>query len=185
MKPAIFFDRDGVLNVAPPPGGYVLSPEDLRLEAGAADAVRLARQAGYATMVATNQRCVGVGLITVDTLQAIHQRLQELLCEQGAAPGIDAIYYSADDRNSGSTTRKPAPGMLLQAAADHQLDLSASWMIGDSLKDVGAALAAGVRPILVENPATAAERGDIPYEVRSRTVIVPSIEQAIQHVLGY
>jgi len=182
-RKAVFLDRDGVLNVAPPVGGYVLRPEDLKLELGVGRAVKRLKQAGYFLSVATNQRCAGVGLITVEQLDAIHARLQELIRAASGGLALDAIYYSSDDRGVGSNTRKPAPGMLLNSARDHGLDLAASWMIGDSHKDVGAALAAGVRPILIENPDTASERERLSPDVEEKLIRVRDIAEATNVIL--
>jgi histidinol phosphatase-like enzyme len=124
-----------------------------------------------------------VGLITAEQLDAIHERMQQLI-EKGAGQRLDAIYYSPDDRNSNSMTRKPAPGMLLQAAEDHGLDLERSWMIGDSVKDIGAALSAGVRPILIENPASSETRGFLSPDVQEKTVIVATISEAVSIILS-
>lgn len=181
LRPAVFFDRDGTLNEPPPPGGYVLRVEDLRLVPDAANATRRLKEDGWFLALATNQRCVALGLLSLDRLAEIHERMQSLLRMSGGEP-LDAIYQCVEDR--GSPRRKPSPEMLLQAASEHGLDLARSWMVGDSMKDVGAALAAGVRPILVEHPGTGEERGECHPDVESRLVRVRSLAQAATHILA-
>ena len=94
-----------------------------------------------------NQRCVAKGLITIPELEALHDRLRGVLADAGAQ--IDAVYYCPHEKVPVCRCRKPAPGMLLDAARDHEIDLSASWMIGDSQADMTAGRAAGCRTALV------------------------------------
>ena len=145
MRPAVFFDRDGVINESPGEG-YVLTPEALRLRPGAAEAVAEARAAGRLTVLVTNQRCVEIGLLAEDRLQAIHDKMQsDLRATAGAT--LDSIYAcTADD--DGHPERKPNPGMALRAAAELGIDLAASWMIGDQDKDIEFARAAGLAGVI-------------------------------------
>ncbi|MCH7719450.1 MAG: HAD family hydrolase [Planctomycetes bacterium] len=150
---AVFLDRDNTLIADP---GFIRRPEQVQLLPGAAQAVRRFRAAGYRVVVVTNQSGVARGLLTEDQLQAVHDRLRTLLRAQGAE--LDAIYYCphldgpeakvASYRRK-SPLRKPEPGMLLAAAADHQFDLARSWMIGDSERDMEAGRRAGCRSVLL------------------------------------
>jgi len=155
MHPAIFLDRDETLIEDM---GYSADPQRVRLKAGSAEAVRRLRAAGYRVVVVTNQSGVARGHFTEEQLARAHERLQGMLQSEGAR--LDAIYYCpylnsaeviATVYRRDSELRKPRPGMLLQAAADLQLDLQASWMIGDAQRDVEAGRAAGCRTILVGN----------------------------------
>ena len=140
-KPCVFFDRDGIVNVAPSPEEYyVLSVDRFFLIPAFIDALRIVRARGYAAVIVTNQKSVYRGLITMEGLDEIHQHLREALEKAGLS--LDDIYVSphGDDDHP---ERKPNPGMLLRAANEHQLDLSRSWMIGDSERDVIAGRRAG------------------------------------------
>jgi D-glycero-D-manno-heptose 1,7-bisphosphate phosphatase len=98
-------------------------------------------------IVVSNQRCVAKGLVTTGEVEALHQRICRELADQGAV--IDAVYFCPHETTPRCDCRKPAPGMLLTAAKDHQIDLHASWMIGDSAADVAAGKSAGCRTVLV------------------------------------
>jgi D-glycero-D-manno-heptose 1,7-bisphosphate phosphatase len=180
-RPAVFLDRDGTLNEPPEPGGYVLRPEDLRLVAEAGEATRRLKDAGFFLCLATNQRCVAIDLISLATLDAIHQRMQNLLREQGGAP-VDAIFACVENRDS--PRRKPHPTMLLEAAEAHHLDLARSWMVGDSIKDAQAGLAAGARSILVEHPGSPELREGLTPELRDKIFVVPDLKAAADVILA-
>lgn len=142
---AVFLDRDGVVTVEG--GAYVTRPDDLRLLSGAAEAVARLTAAGWPVFLFTNQAGVGRGCLTLETLEAIHARL---CAEIGAAGGhLTSIYACIHAPEAGCDCRKPKPGLLLQAAAEHSLDLSACYVVGDSPRDIAAAHAAGCRALLV------------------------------------
>jgi len=161
--PAVFLDRDGVINTL---HTYHSGPEAMELLPGAAPAIRLLRKAGYRIVVITNQTCVGIGWVTVGNLAEVHDRMALLLAREGAY--VDAIHASYDAGEAGiaeqfrrDDTRKPHPAMLLRAASELSLDLSRSYMVGDRLSDVEAGLAAGATPILVRSGlGSAAESPD-------------------------
>jgi D-glycero-D-manno-heptose 1,7-bisphosphate phosphatase len=152
-RPAVFFDRDGVLIAD---SGYPHRPEHLVFLPGAAAAVRRVNAAGLAAVLVTNQSGVARGLFTEDQMHAFHDLLAEALAAEGAR--LDAIYhcpylpdaaveaYSHPDHPD----RKPNPGMLLRAIADLDLDPARSVMIGDKPSDVEAARRAGVKGVLFE-----------------------------------
>ena len=152
-RPAVFVDRDNTLIEDP---GYISRPDQVRLLAGTAESVARLRAAGYPVVVVSNQSGVARGYFTEDDLTAVHRRMQQLLGEQNA--GVDAIYYcpfldgeeaTVERYRRDSHLRKPKPGLLLMAADEINLDLSKSWMVGDSVKDVQAGRAAGCRTILI------------------------------------
>ena len=145
LRPCIFFDRDGIVNRSPGPG-YVERVEDFHLLPDFVRALRLVLQRGYESVIITNQRGVGKGQMSQATLDAIHQHLRELLRAEGLS--LRDIYFCTEvDRDH--PRLKPQPGMLLEAARDHRLDLARSWMIGDNEKDVVAGQRAGCRTLLV------------------------------------
>jgi D-glycero-D-manno-heptose 1,7-bisphosphate phosphatase len=151
--PAAFLDRDGVLIEDT---GYPHRPEDLKLIPGAAAAVRRMNQAGYRTVIVTNQSGVARGLFSEAQMDAFNALLVERLAEDGAV--IDAVYSApfhpeaveARYRHPDHPDRKPNPGMLLRAIAEHDLDPAQSFIIGDQNRDLRAGERAGVRGHLFE-----------------------------------
>lgn len=144
-RPCVFFDRDGVVNQSPGPG-YVERVTDFHLLPAFLDALRVSRERGYEAVIVTNQRGVGLGLMTQDTLDEIHASLRDAL-DRAGLDLLDIYCCTADD--NAHPHRKPNPGMLLAAAEEHGLDLSRSWMVGDNEKDVLAGRAAGCRTVLI------------------------------------
>ena len=141
-RPAVFVDRDGTLMEEV---HYCNDPAKVRIIPGAGDAIRELRSAGYVIVLVTNQSGIGRGIITWDQYESVHLRLLELLGENT----IDRAYMCADASSQPSTRRKPAPGMLLEAAADLSLDLGNSWIIGDKALDIECGINAGVPGVLV------------------------------------
>ena len=149
---AVFLDRDGTLNVKAPEGDYVKGPDELELLPGAAAAVAELNSARIPVLLVTNQRGIALGRMTASDVDRVHERLALRLGEAGGR--LDGIYICPHDSGT-CDCRKPLPGLFLQAAADHpEIDLSRAVMVGDSLSDVQAAAAAGVRGYLV-GPAAA------------------------------
>lgn len=164
----MFLDRDGVLNdlVPDPISGTPESPlqvDDVRLVAGAAGAARRLAQAGFVLACVSNQPAAAKGRVSIERLFAIHQRVCDLLAAegvpleasrlclhhpQGVLPGLAGV----------CGCRKPAPGMLLDAAAALGIDLRASWMVGDTDADVLAGQAAGCRTLLIEHASSIHKR---------------------------
>lgn len=140
MTPCVFFDRDGIINVPSEYGPYLLDRNEFTLCPGIAEAMQVAQASGYALCVVTNQKCVGKGLLSEAALEGIHHRMQELLNENGVSL-LDVAWCG--DVEDLAPRRKPQPGMLLELAAQHDLDLSQSWMIGDQVRDIEAGAAAG------------------------------------------
>ncbi len=141
MRPAVFLDRDGVLNVYLPED-YVKTPEELVLLPHVAEAVRRFNEAGYPVFVISNQQGVSKGVMTDADLTAIDAALHARLAAEHAF--IQRSYYCTARASENHPDRKPNPGMILRAAADHHLDLSNSVFIGDTETDAQAARAAGV-----------------------------------------
>jgi D-glycero-D-manno-heptose 1,7-bisphosphate phosphatase len=153
LNTAVFFDRDGTLVHDP---GYLNHPDQVQVVDGAAEALKEFQVLGYKTIVASNQSGVARGIVTVEMLERIHDRLRELLAAKGAA--LDAIYYCpyhpegvVPEYTKESDWQKPKPGMLLAAAQEMDLDLTRSWMIGDSDRDVEAGRSAGCKTILISS----------------------------------
>jgi D-glycero-D-manno-heptose 1,7-bisphosphate phosphatase len=153
QKPALFLDRDGVLNED---RGYVHRWEDFRWIPGAREAVAAFNRAGWLVIVVTNQSGVGRGYYTEAEMHALHQEMQKDLAEAGGR--IDAFYHAPQHPEAAADTyrhpdpplRKPNPGMILQALADWPIDREGSLLVGDKPSDLEAALRAGVRGVLFE-----------------------------------
>jgi len=136
MNKAVFLDRDGVINQKPKEGEYITSWDDFHILPGVADGIALLNRAGYMVVVVTNQRCVAKGLLSVTDLEKIHEQMSQALSRTGAR--LNGIYYCPHDYEPSCNCRKPAPGMLLDAARVHGVDLRSSWMVGDSEIDMQA-----------------------------------------------
>lgn len=137
MTKAVFLDRDGVINRKPSEGDYVTRLEDFHVLPGVVESIAQLNHAGFCVIVVTNQRCIAKGLMTVADLEKMHRQMSESLARAGAI--INGIYYCPHEMEPTCSCRKPAPGMLLDAARSRGIELSASWMIGDSDIDVEAA----------------------------------------------
>jgi D-glycero-D-manno-heptose 1,7-bisphosphate phosphatase len=173
MKKAAFLDRDGVINRKAPEGQYVTRWEDMEFLPGTREAIRLLNDAGFMVVVVSNQRCVAKGLITPEELDSMHARM----CHEFHAAGatIDAIYYCPHDNQPPCGCRKPQPGMLLEAARAHNVQLSASWMVGDSWRDVQAGQNAGCKTARVMADEKSGNDG--------ADVVVTSLLDAIHKIL--
>lgn len=143
----VILDRDGVLNVERADGGYIRDWSHWRWIPGALEGLRMLDAAGIHMSVATNQACVGRGLVTHGDLDAIHARMTEEAAREGVR--ISRIFVCPHLPKDGCTCRKPAPELLLRAIATSQLPREATVAIGDDLRDLQAAWTAGVRAALV------------------------------------
>ena len=143
-RPAIFLDRDGTLNELV---GFVNHADAFRLYPWAAEAVRLVNRSGYLAVLVTNQSGVARGFTTEELVGVIHARLAGVLEEAGAH--LDGVYYCPHGHPGTCTCRKPQPGMLLRAEKELGVDLSRSYVIGDSYADMELAWNAGARGALV------------------------------------
>ena len=143
MNRAAFLDRDGVINRAAPEGEYIIRWEEMRFLPGVEEAIHLLNKSGFLVIVVTNQRCVARGLITTESLKSLHQKMCNELASAGAI--VDRVYFCPHDLDPPCNCRKPAPGMLFEAARDQKIILSESWMIGDSASDIAAGINAGCK----------------------------------------
>ena len=138
----MILDRDGTLTESPPAGEYLTDPDAVVLRPGMASAVARWNSVGTRVVVATNQRCVHLGIATLDEVNAVHERIAALLAQQGAH--IDAWYICPHGEGM-CDCRKPAPGLVVQALIDAGVEPGEVVMIGDQPTDIAAAHAAGVR----------------------------------------
>ncbi len=156
-KKAVFLDRDGTLNVYK---GFITDPSELELLPGAAEALARINAAGYLAILATNQPIIARGECDTATLCAIHDKLETLLGECGAF--LDDIFFCPHHPDSGypgeikslkikCECRKPSPGMLFAAAKKYNIDLGASYMVGDTVKDVETGINAGCTGVFLRS----------------------------------
>jgi histidinol-phosphate phosphatase family protein len=175
MRKAAFLDRDGVINRKAPEGEYITRWEEMDFLPGVAEAVAVLNQSGFKVIVISNQRCVAKGLLSVSELESMHQQMSDWFRAQGGR--IDAIYYCAHEKQPPCSCRKPSPGMLLAAAREHEIDLSASWMIGDSDSDIKAGKNAGCK--------TARLQGHDRVIAVGPDVVASSLLEAVNHLLEW
>jgi len=155
---AVFIDRDGTLNEE---SGYLHRAEDCRFIPGAIAALALLNAAGFLVVVVTNQSGIARGYYTSEDLEQLHAYMSGQLQAGGAR--VDGWYYCPHHPDFPSAAgdcscRKPLPGMLHSAAAELDIALASSWMIGDKAADIAAGIAAGCKPLLVLTGYGAAER---------------------------
>jgi D,D-heptose 1,7-bisphosphate phosphatase len=162
---AVFLDRDHTLIEDP---GYLSVPERVKLLPGVELALKSLTAAGFKTVVVTNQSGIARGLLTEEALARIHEEIRRQLSQKGAH--LDAIYYcpyhpeaTVEEYAVDSDLRKPRPGMLLKAAEEMDIDLRASWMVGDDAPDVEAGQRAGCRTIRLP-PGAAPLPGEVAQE---------------------
>lgn len=183
----IFLDRDGTINAY---RGFIREPEKLELLDGAAEAIRKINASAYLVIVVTNQPVIARGECSFAQLDEIHAKLETVLGEQGAY--LDDILYCPHHPDSGFEgevaalkfkcgCRKPAPGMLLEAAARYNIDLSASWIIGDTTQDAASGEACGVRSVLVKTGGKDAFDGK--YEVHP-AFVSENLLDAVERILA-
>jgi len=177
---AVFLDRDGVINKKPSEGSYITCWENFTFLPRVVEAITRLNRAGFYVIVITNQRCVAKGLLAAAELEAIHQRMFDCLADRGAK--IDAIYYCPHDVKPACRCRKPAPGMLIDAARRYGIELTASWMIGDSDTDIEAGKNAGCKTarLLAERSSSAGARRK---PCSTQGVVANSLFDAVRQIL--
>lgn len=176
--PAVFLDRDGTINVEKK---YLHRFADWEWIPGAQEAIKLLRDSGYLVVVVSNQAGIARGYYASEDVIALHLQVQQQLLELETC--VDAYYWCPHHPDFGSdcNCRKPAPGMMLQAAQDLNIDLGASWMIGDKAIDVQAGLAAGVNSLLVQTGYGANQT----HQLCAGVTVSASLVEAAQHVQAH
>lgn len=161
MRRAVFLDRDGVINALVPlsndPRNSPRNADEFELLPGAAEAIKLLKETGWLVIIISNQPNIAKGKSTFADLEAITNKMKDELSKRGAS--VDDVYYCIHHPDPKQVVlksllkecdcRKPKPGLLLQAAKDWDIDLSKSWMIGDSETDIQAGQAAGCKTLLI------------------------------------
>ena len=172
----IILDRDGVINHDS--DQYIKSPEEWKPISGSLAAIARLNQAGYRVVVATNQSGIGRGLFETDTLIAIHDKMLKALAQVGGR--IDAVFFCPHTNADHCDCRKPKPGMLRDIAARFNADLAGVPAVGDSLRDLQAAVAVGAQPILVLT-GKGRKTADDPA-LPPDTLVFPDLAAAAAHI---
>jgi D-glycero-D-manno-heptose 1,7-bisphosphate phosphatase len=183
IKKAIFLDKDGTLIPDVP---YNVDPAKITLAPDAVKGLRKLQRSGFKLIVVSNQSGIAMGLFPSNALWQVEYKIRSLMAKQGLHLG--GFYYCPHHPQGlikaysvNCSCRKPAPGLILSAAAKYNLDLSQSWMIGDILNDVEAGHNAGCRAILLDNG------NETEWDLNSRRIpeaMVKNINQAADYILN-
>lgn len=178
-KPAIFVDRDGTLNELV---GYLNDLDAFKLYPWSHEAIRLINRSGFLAVVVTNQSGVARGIYSEELVRTVHRRMTESL--EGADAHLDGIYYCPHGASGECECRKPKPGLLERAGQDLEIDMSCSWVIGDSYSDLEMAWAVGARAALV---LTGYGRGNYEHQRdgwrRQPEVVAPNLYSAVVEIV--
>jgi D-glycero-D-manno-heptose 1,7-bisphosphate phosphatase len=175
--PVLFLDRDGVLLVEK---DYLSDPADVELTAGVPAALCRARERGFLLIGVSNQSGLGRGRFTPAQFQSVMARFDELL--QAAGCPLDGFYYCPHAPHDGCACRKPAPGLLQEAAADWTWDPERAWVVGDKVSDVDLALHAGMRAVLVLTGHGAQQAPKLGE--RRGVLVVQDLPAAVERILA-
>jgi D-glycero-D-manno-heptose 1,7-bisphosphate phosphatase len=182
-RAAVFLDRDGTINVEK---NYLHKIEDFEFIPGAPQAIKRLKDAGFLVVVVSNQAGVARGYFDEAAVRALHEHIQAELAFYGTS--VDAFYFCPHHPEEGvgaykvsCNCRKGEPGMLLQAAEEHKIDLGRSYMVGDKLADTQAGLKAGCRPFMVMTGYGHKESGCV---LHPAVLKFPSLVEAVEYILS-
>lgn len=178
MPRAVFLDRDGVINEDR--DDYVKSLHELRVFPYVPEAVRRLNDAGFEVIVISNQQGVAKGLISSESLLAMQDEITRQVTQAGGR--IAGFYYCTHMSSDGCACRKPEPGMILQAAKEHGLELEGSFMVGDTGKDIVAGAAAGCKTAAVLTGMLT--RSNIHKSPRAPDFVAEDLTEAVEWILA-
>jgi D-glycero-D-manno-heptose 1,7-bisphosphate phosphatase len=183
MNRAVFIDKDGTLVEDVP---YNVDPARIRITEGAIEGLKLLKAEGFLLILISNQSGVARGYFSLDELGGVRHKINEMLEAEGVS--FDAMYFCPHHPQGvisefaiHCNCRKPEPGMILKAAHDFDIVLSASWMIGDILHDVEAGNRAGCRTLLINNG------NETEWEInadRTPTALVSDLQEAASYIIN-
>jgi D-glycero-D-manno-heptose 1,7-bisphosphate phosphatase len=180
VTPAVFLDRDGTLIEDV---GYLDRVERLRLFSYTTDALRVLSRAGYRLVICTQQAGIAMGFVDEATVQAIHRQIVERLGDAGVE--VSGVYYcphhvdaKVERYRTDCECRKPLPGMVLRAAAELDLDLARSFVVGDRWRDLEMGIRAGCEGVLVRTGYGETESRMVPEGLRAAAITGNVIEAA-------
>jgi D-glycero-D-manno-heptose 1,7-bisphosphate phosphatase len=177
--PVVFLDRDGVINVDR--RDYVKSWAEFKFLPRVFEALRLLRKNNIRVVVVTNQSAVGRGLMSISTLREIHDKMLRAIEKRGGR--IDGIYYCPHRPDEKCICRKPKPGMVLKARKDLKIDLTRSYLVGDSMKDVELARAVKVKCVRVSSRISAKQPPRHRQWKSAQPVSARALRAAVDHIL--
>lgn len=175
----IFLDRDGVINENR--ADYVKSWHEFRFLPGVHEAIAQLTRAGHRIVICTNQAGIAKGSIARETVEDIHRRMTDTLAASGGR--IQRIYYCPHGKDEQCMCRKPRPGLLLQAQNELGIDLHDAVFVGDSITDVRAGLAAGVRCMLVLTGLGVEQLRDHQHEANGPFLVMRNLTHAVETIL--
>jgi len=176
---AVFLDRDGV--ICENRDDYVKSWKEFVWLPRAKEALSRLKSYGYIAIVITNQSAIGRGIVSRETVDKIHQRMEREIAQTGGK--IEKVYYCPHKPEDGCSCRKPEPGLLLKAAGDLKLDLRTSYLVGDAITDIEMGHKVGSRTIMVKTGKGLSELADKNrWKVRS-DYIVQDLSEAVDLIL--
>lgn len=196
MNKALFLDRDGTI-VKEIPGtgdsesfGYLTKAEDVELIEGSADAIALAKENGFKTIIITNQSAIARGWITEEDFRRINDRMFVLLKQENSSAIIDDVFYcpfhpdgTIERYKKLSENRKPGTGMIIEAKAKHDIDLSGSYIIGDALSDIQCGNKAGIKSVLVLTGYGKSAKQKLSANRLTDTIIKSNLLDAVKSII--
>ena len=178
-RPFVCLDRDGVINADEV--GYISSPQDWEPLAGSAEAIGRLTQSGYDVFVLTNQSGIGRGYYTLDDMQAVHIKMHAVLSRYGGV--VKAVYYCPHAPEEDCSCRKPQTGMFEQLQAQFEVDLTATWFVGDKLSDLLAGDAVNAQSVLVKTGCGADTLAQLPDD--HSYPVFADLSAFVTHLLTY
>ena len=182
-SPTLFLDRDGTINEDT---GYVKNPDEITILPGVSDGIRkLKEQFGFKMIVISNQAGISKGLMTEEDVVLVNKRISELLNAEGAFID-DYLYcpYHPDfDPPEKTICRKPSPKMILEAAKLHDVDLSASYMIGDRASDIEAGINANVKTILLKSELYESSINNLHNQGKKPNFVAANFSEACDYII--
>ena len=180
---AVFLDRDGTINFDP---GYIKDPSQIVILPGVAEGIRMLKNDfGFKIIVISNQAGISKGLMTHSDVEAVNNKVNELLSAENAA--IDSFYFCPFhpdfDPPEKTICRKPSPFMIVQASEEHNIDLQGSYMIGDKASDVESGLNAGVKTILLHGDNIEKEISTLHYLGKKPNFVAANFKDACNFIL--
>jgi len=177
--PIIILDRDGVINYDS--ADFIKSVDEWLPIPGSLEAISRLSQNGYRIIIVTNQSGISRKKLTIDDLNAIHQKMMMHLAQYGGS--IEAIVFCPHGPRQGCECRKPKPGMLLDIASRLRISLKEVYCVGDSQRDLNAAAAAGAKPVLVRtgNGAVLDNSGTVPVDVPVYTDLAEFVDNLLSN----
>lgn len=176
----IILDRDGVINQDS--DDYIKNPDEWIPVAGSLEAIARLNRAGYTVAVATNQSGLSRGYFELRDLSAMHRKMETLLSEHGGQ--IDAVFYCPHGPDEGCDCRKPKPGLLHEIGERFQVDLNNVYFIGDTISDMKAAAASGVKPVLVRTGKGETTEQLLQENDFSHVPVYPDLSAAVDSILS-